>query len=124
MFKDLINYLETFNLTFYHSDSDDNSYGHFSIAYIKLLDNTFTTLAIIYPDKILIFPLYFRHDLSDNTITALLIESPDYPIQFFYNENSLNHIKSVIDNYYSLAILNYKQLLINDKLININKDFI
>ena len=123
MFNDLINYLETFNLECYHSKSDDNSFGHFAVAYLKLLDAN-RTLAILYPDKILIFPLDFRHDLSDNTIESFPIESPDYPIQFYYKDYSLNHIKSVIDNYYSLAIKNYKQFIINDKLINLNKDFI
>jgi hypothetical protein len=122
MFNDLINYLKTFNLEFYNADADNNSLGHFSAAYIKLLDNTRATLAILYPEKILIFPLNFRHDLFDNT-ESFLIESPDYPVQFYYKDYSLNHIKSVIDNYYSLAIKNYKQLLINDKLINLNKDF-
>ena len=124
MFNDLLNYLKTFNLEFYHSDSDNNYLGHFSAAYIKLNNTENHSFAILYPEKILIFPLDFRHDLFDNTIESFPIESPDYPVQFFYNVYSLNHIKSVIDNYYSLAIKNYKQLLINDKLINLNKDFI
>lgn len=124
MFNDLLNYLETFNLTFYHADSDDNTLGHFSAAYIKLNNTENHAFAILYPVKILIFPLNFRHDLFDDTIESFPIESPDYPVQFFYKDYSLNHIKSVIDNYYSLAIKNYKQLQINDKLINLNKDFI
>lgn len=123
MFNDLLNYLKTFNLEIYNADADDNSLGHFSAAYINLNTKNHS-LAILYPEKILIFPLDFRHDLSDNTIESFPIESPDYPIQFFYKDYSLNHIKSVIDNYYSLAIKNYKQFIINDKLINLNKDFI
>lgn len=122
MFNDLINYLKTFNLTFYHSNSDDNSFGHFSAAYINLL-NTTHSFSIIYPDKILIFPLDFRHSLFDNSIESFPIESPDYPVQFFYSIYSLNYIKSVINNYYSIAIKNFKQLQINDKLIHLNKDF-